>query len=84
LLSAYRRLGRIWCIERESDVNAEHTEKAHPIAGYISAVVLSALVLLLMGALNTNDKALIGIPFVAGWAIVSLYLFTKRDSDDHA
>ena len=65
-------------------MNAEHTENGHPIAGYISAVVLSALVLLLMGALNTNDKALIGLPFVAGWAIVSLYLFTKRSSDDHA
>ena len=65
-------------------METEHAEKTHPIAGYISAVVLAGLVFLLMGALNTNVKAIVGVPFLFGWAIISLFIFNRRgSSEDH-
>ena len=72
------------CAEKENDVETEHAEKTHPIAGYITAIVLAGLVFLLMGALNTNGKAIVGVPFLFGWAIISLYIFNRRSSsEDH-
>jgi len=64
-------------------VETEHAEKTHPIAGYISAIVLALLVFWLMGALNTNEKAIVGVPFLLGWALVSLYIFNRRSSSEH-
>lgn len=65
-------------------METEHAEKTHPIAGYISAIVLAGLVFLLMGALNTNEKAIIGVPFLFGWAIISLVIFNRRGAgEDH-
>lgn len=65
-------------------METEHAEKTHPIAGYITAIVLAGLVFWLMGALNTNEKAIIGVPFLLGWALVSLYIFNRRSpSEDH-
>jgi hypothetical protein len=84
LLTARRRRRRICCAEKENDVETEHAEKTHPIAGYITAIVLAGLVFWLMGALNTNEKAIIGVPFLLGWALVSLYIFNRRSSsEDH-
>jgi hypothetical protein len=36
-----------------------------------------------MGALNTNEKAIVGVPFLLGWALVSLYIFNRRSPSEH-
>ena len=65
-------------------METEHAEKTHPIAGYISALVLAGLVFWLMAVLNTNEKAIVGVPFLFGWAIISLVIFTRRGAgEDH-
>ena len=64
--------------DKETTVEIEHAEKTHPIAGYISALVLAGLVFWLMAALNTNEKAIVGVPFLLGWAIISLIIFNRR------
>ena len=68
--------------DKETTVETEHAEKTHPIAGYISALVLAGLVFWLMGALNTNEKAIVGVPFLFGWAVISLVIFTRRGADE--
>lgn len=70
--------------DKETTVETEHAEKTHPIAGYISALVLAGLVFWLMAALNTNEKAIVGVPFLFGWAVISLVIFTRREAgEDH-
>jgi hypothetical protein len=70
--------------DKETTVETEHAEKTHPIAGYISALVLAGLVFWLMGALNTNEKAIVGVPFLFGWAVISLVIFNRRGvGEDH-
>ena len=49
--------------------------KGHPIAGFIFAIVLAALTVLLVGALNSLDAALIAAPLLVGWAVLSVALF---------
>jgi len=64
--------------DKETIVETEQAEKTHPIAGYISALVLAGLVFWLTAALNTNEKAIVGVPFLLGWAIISLIIFNRR------
>jgi hypothetical protein len=49
--------------------------KGHPIAGFIFAIVLAVLALLLLGTLNTLESALIAAPFLIGWAVLSVAIF---------
>lgn len=68
--------------DKETTVETEDAEKTHPIAGYISALVLAGLVFWLMAALNTNEKAIVGVPFLFGWAVISLVIFTRRGAGE--
>ena len=61
---------------------SDHEEKNHPIAGYIAAVILGGLVVLLLSAMSSIPAASLAVPFVVGWAILSLYLFTRKGSAD--
>lgn len=61
---------------------SDHTEKDHPIAGYISAVVIGALIVMLLVAMSDAPRASIAAPFVIGWAIIALLIFTRKDSAD--
>lgn len=53
--------------------------KGHPIAGYLFAIILAILALLLLGALNTLESALIAAPFLIGWAVLSAAMFGPAD-----
>ncbi len=57
-------------------MDAEHgSEKTHPIAGYIFGIILAGVLVALMGMFNGNDKAVLLIPVLAGWAVISLVIF---------
>lgn len=65
-------------------MNAEHgTDKTHPIAGYLAAVIMAGLLVVLMGSFNGMNKALLVVPVFLGWAIVSLVLFGRLATGDH-
>jgi cell division protein FtsW (lipid II flippase) len=51
---------------------SENTEKSHPIAGIIAALVLAAITFLLVGALNDQGRALFALPFLVGWSLFAL------------
>lgn len=63
-------------------MSTDHTEKTHPIAGYIAAVILGIGVYYLVGALNDMTTAYFVAPLVIGWAVVSLALFGKFDPSE--
>lgn len=57
-------------------MDVEHgPAKTHPIAGYIFGIILAGLLVALMGMFNGNDKAILLVPFLVGWAIVSLIIY---------
>ncbi len=62
---------------------SEHAEKNHPIAGYVAAVIIGALIVLLLSAMSSISAASLAVPFVIGWALLSLYLFTRKGADPH-
>ena len=62
---------------------SEHAEKNHPIAGYVAAVIIGALIVLLLSAMSNISAASLAVPFVIGWALLSLYLFTRKGGDTH-
>ncbi len=65
-------------------MNAAHaTEKTHPIAGYLAAVIMAGLLVALMGSFNGMDKALLVAPFFLVWALASLMLFGRLATGDH-
>ena len=70
--------------DKETTVETEHAEKTHPIAGYISALVLAGAMTVdeHLFALNTNEKAIVGVTFLFGWAIISLVIFTRREAGE--
>jgi cell division protein FtsW (lipid II flippase) len=51
---------------------SEQTERTHPIAGVLAAIVLAAVSFLLVGALNDQGRALFALPFMLGWALFAL------------
>jgi inner membrane protein involved in colicin E2 resistance len=53
--------------------------KTHPVAGIIFAIVLAVLAVLLVGALNTMEAALIAAPFLIGWAVLAAVMFGPAD-----
>lgn len=63
---------------------SEHQAKTHPAAGFIFALIIAAILIALMGAFNGMGHALFLVPFLGGWAILSLVLFGRVPSDDEA
>ena len=63
-------------------MSTDHAEKTHPIAGYVTAVVLGVGVYYLAGALNDMTTAYFVAPFAIGWALVSLAIFGKLDESE--
>jgi len=59
-------------------------EKTHPIAGYVFGLVLAGVLVALMGMFNGNDKAVLLVPFLLGWAVVSLVLYGRLAADEPA
>ncbi|MFA7324633.1 MAG: hypothetical protein WC005_09770 [Candidatus Nanopelagicales bacterium] len=65
-------------------MSTDHVEKTHPVAGYIFAIVLGVLAFYLVVALNDMKTALFALPLLAGWAVVSMWLFGRPlDQDAH-
>lgn len=52
-------------------------EKTHPVAGYVFGVILAGVLVALMGMFNGNDKASLLVPFLLGWAVVSLVIYGR-------
>lgn len=59
-------------------------EKTHPIAGYVFGLVLAGVLVALMGMFNGNDKAVLLVPFLLGWAVVSLVLYGRLAAGEPA
>lgn len=63
---------------------SESAEKNHPVAGYIAAVVIGVLIVMLLVAMSDAPRASIAAPFFIGWAILALFIFTRKDAPgDH-
>ena len=64
---------------------SEHSEKNHPVAGIVAAIVLSVILEILFAAMNPDSPAWRFLPFMLLWALISIYVFgLRKDSDDHA
>ena len=66
-------------IVKENDMNAEHPPKTHPISALIFLVVMVALVILLIGALNTTATAALASPIFLGWVLYVWFKLSKPD-----
>ena len=63
---------------------SEHSEKSHPVAGVISAIVFSVILELLFAAMNPDIPAWRFLPFILLWALISIYIFgIRKDDDEH-
>ena len=61
-------------------MNAEHPPKTHPVSALIFLVVMVALVILLIGALNTLATAVFATPIFLGWGLYVWFKLSKIDS----
>lgn len=62
---------------------SEHAEKNHPIAGYVAALIIGALIIWLVSVMNSMPYSLLMVPFVLGWSVFSLWLYSRKGADEH-
>lgn len=62
---------------------SDEVQKDHPVDGYFFAIFFGVLAVLLMSALNNMGQALIAAPFLIGWALVSIRIFGRSQTDAH-
>lgn len=68
---------------------SEHAEKNHPIAGYVAAVIIGALLVLLVAVMNnllpvmSSVAVIVSAILMIGWSVLALWIFTRKRADDH-